>query len=204
MKWKTFIYKITNTINGSCYVGVSRHLYRRFAQHQKAKSHIGEAIRKYGVHSFELSIIFVGDDAKCYEIEPLLIAEHVAKYNVTHGPAQRRQRVAGFNVPFDTADRGDAIDMHPGQFIRETLLPEYGLNVSAGAKAIGMDRASFHKVLSGQSPVTNDLAYKLAALMRDEVADLLILWQQRWTLEQERPKRLAYRDTIARLEPVAS
>lgn len=96
------------------------------------------------------------------------------------------------------------IHIHPGQFIRETLLPEYGLNVSAGAKAIGMDRASFHKVLSGQSPVTNDLAYKLAALMRDEVADFLILWQQRWTLDQERPKRLAYRDMIARMEPVAS
>lgn len=91
---------------------------------------------------------------------------------------------------------------HPGAFIRETLLPEYGLKVAPAAKAMDIDRAGFIRVLDGKSAVSRDLAYKLGALMRDEVADLLIAWQLKYDLQHEAEIRAAYRTKIKRVEPV--
>lgn len=93
---------------------------------------------------------------------------------------------------------------HPGKFIRDTLIPEYGLNVASTARAIGMDRASFINALDGKSAVTRPLAYKLGALMRDEVTDLLIAWQLKHDLELEAEERARYRQIIKRVEPVAA
>lgn len=91
------------------------------------------------------------------------------------------------------------IDRHPGAFIRETLLPEFGLSVAEAARRIGVDRAGFHGVLTGKYDVSRDLAYKLGALMRDEVADLLIAYQHAFDLAKEREKRDAYKAHIERL-----
>lgn len=93
------------------------------------------------------------------------------------------------------------IDRHPGAFIKDTLLPEYGLSVSEAARRIGVDRAGFTGVLTGKYDVSRDLAYKLGALMRDEVADLLIAYQHAYDLAREREKREAYK---AKIERVAS
>jgi addiction module HigA family antidote len=91
------------------------------------------------------------------------------------------------------------IDKHPGAFIREVLLPEYGLSVAETARRIGVDRAGFHSTLTGKYDVSRDLAYKLGALMRDEVADLLIAYQHAYDLAREREKREAYKATIERV-----
>lgn len=96
------------------------------------------------------------------------------------------------------------IGRHPGQFIKETLLPAYGLSVAEAARRIKMDRATLHLVLTGKHAVSRDLAYKLGALMRDEVADLLIAYQNAYELGQEREKREAYKATIERAEPVSA
>ncbi len=91
---------------------------------------------------------------------------------------------------------------HPGAFIRETLLPEYGLSVAETARRIGVDRAGFHGVLTGKYDVSRDLAYKLGALMRDEVADLLIAYQHAYDLACERERRESYKQRITRMAPV--
>jgi addiction module HigA family antidote len=96
------------------------------------------------------------------------------------------------------------LDKHPGAFIKETLLPEYGLNVAEAARRIKMDRATLHLVLTGKHAVSRDLAYKLGALMRDEVADLLIAYQAAYDLAQERAKREAYKATIERVAPIGT
>jgi addiction module HigA family antidote len=91
----------------------------------------------------------------------------------------------------------------PGVYLRDTILPSWGLNVSETARRINMDRATLHIVLSGKKPITRDLAYKLGALMRDEVADFLIAYQHAYDLQTERGKREAFKGTIERLpEPV--
>lgn len=58
------IYKITNTINGKCYIGQSINIkhrlvehYNNFLNHQQAK--IYKAINKYGVDSFEVQIVVI-------------------------------------------------------------------------------------------------------------------------------------------------
>jgi antitoxin HigA-1 len=90
-------------------------------------------------------------------------------------------------------------DRHPGEFIKQVLLPEYGLSVSEAARRIAMDRATLHLVLTGKHAVSRDLAYKLGALMRDEVADLLIAAQLAFDLAQEQERREAFRRQIERM-----
>jgi len=95
------------------------------------------------------------------------------------------------------------LDRHPGQFIREVLLPEYGLTISGLAEAIKVNRPNLSNVLHGKNDVSRELAYRLGALMRDEVADLLIAYQNAWDLQQERGRREVLKAEIARLpEPV--
>ena len=49
------VYCIENTLNGKRYIGITtRTIKERFAEHCKAKSYIGKAIRKYGVENFKL------------------------------------------------------------------------------------------------------------------------------------------------------
>jgi plasmid maintenance system antidote protein VapI len=93
---------------------------------------------------------------------------------------------------------------HPGAFIRDTLLPEYGLNVSEAARRLGIERRGLINVLGGDSSVSRELAYKIGALTRDEAADLLIAWQLKHDLENETARRAGYRETIARAEPATA
>ncbi|MFC0305276.1 HigA family addiction module antitoxin [Rhizorhabdus histidinilytica] len=95
------------------------------------------------------------------------------------------------------------IDKHPGVFLRETILPQWGLNVAEAARRLGVNRPNLHNVLQGKADVSRDLAYKLGALMRDEVADLLIAHQLQYDLAREREKREAFKATIERMQPVA-
>jgi len=94
------------------------------------------------------------------------------------------------------------LDQHPGKFIKDVLLPEYGLSVAEAARRIKMDRATLHLVLTGKHAVSRDLAYKLGALMRDEVADLLIAYQHAYDLAKDREKREEYKATIERVPAV--
>lgn len=91
------------------------------------------------------------------------------------------------------------LDRHPGNFIRDVLLPEYGLSVSETARRIGVNRTGLSLTLSGHQDVSRDLAYKLGALLRDEVADFLIAYQHAYDIARERDQREACRKTIDRL-----
>lgn len=92
-----------------------------------------------------------------------------------------------------------ALDRHPGVFARDVLLPEYGLNISDVARLLKLNRANLSEVFSGKREVSRDLAYRLGALLRDEVADLLIAYQHAWDLERERDRRDQFRNEIERL-----
>lgn len=49
------IYCIENTLNGKRYIGITtRTIKERFAEHCKAESYIGKAIRKYGTENFKV------------------------------------------------------------------------------------------------------------------------------------------------------
>ena len=76
------IYKIVNLVNGKVYIGQSVDIYRRWAQHKKIGRNLSEdkyskdydkvlyrAMRKYGVDSFEFSIVEKCDESALYERE---------------------------------------------------------------------------------------------------------------------------------------
>lgn len=96
------------------------------------------------------------------------------------------------------------LERHPGVFARDVLLPEYGLKISDVARLLGLNRANLSEVFSGKREVSRDLAYRLGALLRDEVADLLIAYQHAWDLERERDRRARFRAEIERLPDPAA
>ena len=53
------IYCITNDLNGAKYIGLSKHIEKRWRDHPKSDLKVDEAIRKYGIHNFSMKIIEV-------------------------------------------------------------------------------------------------------------------------------------------------
>jgi group I intron endonuclease len=73
------IYKLTNTVNGKAYVGLTtRTVKHRFTQHCRADSVIGKAIRKYGKDSFTVETLAKADTLE--ELEELEI-KYIAMYD---------------------------------------------------------------------------------------------------------------------------
>lgn len=92
---------------------------------------------------------------------------------------------------------------HPGQWIRENVLEPVGLNISAAAREINMDRATFNRVILGEHAVSDDLAYKLEALTGVS-AELLINMQRLHDRPRIDERRARYAREIRRVEPVTS
>ena len=91
------------------------------------------------------------------------------------------------------------LTVHPGTWIRDVILPEYGLDISKLARLIQVNRANLSEVLAGKRDVSRELAYRLGALLNDHVADLVIAYQQAWDVERERGRREELRQMIAPL-----
>ncbi|MEX2318523.1 MAG: HigA family addiction module antitoxin [Bauldia sp.] len=50
---------------------------------------------------------------------------------------------------------------HPGEIVREDVLPALGIGVTEAAKALKISRQTLHRVLSGKSAVTPEMALRL-------------------------------------------
>lgn len=85
------IYKIQNKLNGKIYIGQTmKDVNRRIAEHLKAQSHIGNALRKYGIQCFDVMVIDVANDReilcdKEMEYINLYDCKHPNGYNHTDG-----------------------------------------------------------------------------------------------------------------------
>ena len=54
--------------------------------------------------------------------------------------------------------------VHPGEMVREDVLPEAGLSVTATAKALGVSRQAVHGILAGRRPLSAAMCLKIARL----------------------------------------
>jgi antitoxin HigA-1 len=54
--------------------------------------------------------------------------------------------------------------IHPGEIIREDILPSVGLSVTAAAKALGVSRQMLHDILAGRRPLSAVMCLKVARL----------------------------------------
>ena len=90
------IYKITNTINGKCYIGFTSNIKQRFSAHRsrykKYRDHpkLYAAFEKYGIENFQFEIIFQSSDydytLNIKEAELICLYDSVKNgYNISAG-----------------------------------------------------------------------------------------------------------------------
>ena len=51
--------------------------------------------------------------------------------------------------------------VHPGEILREDVLPDLGLSISDTARRLGVSRQQLHRVLAGTHPITTEMALRL-------------------------------------------
>ena len=54
--------------------------------------------------------------------------------------------------------------VHPGEIIRNDILPSVGLSVTAAARALGVSRQMLHDILAGRKPLSAVMCLKVARL----------------------------------------
>ena len=50
---------------------------------------------------------------------------------------------------------------HPGEILREDVLPALGLSVSEAARRLGISRQQLHRVLACTHPITTEMALRI-------------------------------------------
>ena len=78
---------------------------------------------------------------------------------------------------------------HPGETLREDVLPELGLTVTAAAEQLGVTRAAFSRVLNGRAAISPEMALRIEGWLGVENggrADLWIAQQAAYDLWQAR------------------
>ena len=54
--------------------------------------------------------------------------------------------------------------IHPGEIVREDVLPALGLSVSEAARRLGISRQQLHRVLACTHPITTEMALRIGKL----------------------------------------
>jgi len=54
--------------------------------------------------------------------------------------------------------------VHPGEIIKEDILPSVGLSVTAAAKALGVSRQMLHEILAERRPLSAIMCLKVSRL----------------------------------------
>jgi antitoxin HigA-1 len=78
---------------------------------------------------------------------------------------------------------------HPGLLVKDNL-DDLGLSVASAAAGLGVTRQRLHRVISGQSVITPDLALRLEAALAGE-ADFWLRMQAAYDLAQAGKRKVA-------------
>ena len=55
---------------------------------------------------------------------------------------------------------------HPGEILKEDVLPELGLSVTEAARQLGVARVTLSRVINGNAAISADMALRLAAWLK--------------------------------------
>ena len=90
--------------------------------------------------------------------------------------------------------------IHPGEIVREDVLPALGLSVSEAARRLGISRQQLHRVLACTHPITTEMALRLGKLAGNGPGLWLRMQQayDLWHVEQR------LKEDLARIKPAAS
>ncbi|MCU0594824.1 MAG: HigA family addiction module antitoxin [Desulfobacterota bacterium] len=89
---------------------------------------------------------------------------------------------------------------HPGEVLREDVLPALGLSVSEAARRLGVSRQQLHRILACTHPITTDMALRIGKFAGNG-PELWLRMQQAydlWHVERRMENELS------KIEPVAS
>ena len=90
--------------------------------------------------------------------------------------------------------------VHPGEIIKEDILPSVGLSVTAAAKALGVSRQMLHGILAGRKPLSAVMCLKVARLFGGS-PEVWMRLQAAYDLKKsEQNKKVMAR--VARIVPV--
>ena len=89
---------------------------------------------------------------------------------------------------------------HPGETLREDVLPALNLTVTQAAAELGINRVTLSRVLNGKAAISIDLALRLEAWLDGPSAQSWLKGQLAYDLWQAREKRPAIksRHTVSR------
>jgi addiction module HigA family antidote len=91
--------------------------------------------------------------------------------------------------------------VHPGEIIKEDILPSVGLSVTAAAKALGVSRQMLHDILSQRRPLSAVMCLKMARLFGSS-PEMWMRLQAAYDLKKaEQNKKVMAR--VAQIVPVA-
>lgn len=79
---------------------------------------------------------------------------------------------------------------HPGETLKEDVLPALGLTVTQAAEELGINRVTLSRVLNGKAGVSIDLALRLEVWLDGPTAENWLKGQlayDLWQAEQHRP-----------------
>ena len=82
---------------------------------------------------------------------------------------------------------------HPGELLREDVLPALGLSVARAAELLGVSRQTLHRVVAESQSVTPEMAVRLGKFCGNGAAIWLALQQERdlWQAERDLASELA-------------
>ena len=90
--------------------------------------------------------------------------------------------------------------VHPGEIIKEDILPSVRLSVTAAAKALGVSRQMLHGILAGRKPLSAVMCLKVARLFGGS-PDVWMRLQATYDLKKyEQNKKVMAR--VARIVPI--
>ena len=152
------IYKITNNINGKCYIGQSVNIEKRFNNHKIAcnnpndngyKYPLYQAIRKYGIENFSFEILEECNINDLDEREKF----YIIKYNsYNNGYNQTLGGKSNFVFSKLTKQQAEEIQnkLMSGKYMIVTLAEQYGVH-----------RDTIRDINLGRSWIREDLEYPL-------------------------------------------
>lgn len=88
--------------------------------------------------------------------------------------------------------------MHPGELLREDVLPALGRKRAEVSRLLGVSRQTLHAILTERSPVTPEMALRLGKLCGNG-PELWLALQARFDLERLKREKQAEIDAIPTL-----
>lgn len=62
---------------------------------------------------------------------------------------------------FSVTARPMMIPVHPGDILKQDVLPALNLTITGAARQLGISRQSLHRIMASQQPVTVEMALRL-------------------------------------------